>query len=77
MKRSQGLDAIDQGILEILSLYERLSLSELWFEIGEAGTLGPITEQEVSRRLQSLMEQGLVEPVILEDEETRWAFKRI
>jgi hypothetical protein len=54
-----------------------LSLSELWFEIGEAGTLGPITKEEVSRRLQSLMGQGLVEHVALEDGEIRWAFKRI
>jgi len=71
------LDAIDQGILKILSLYEHLSLSELRFEIGEAGTLGPITKEELSRRLQSLMDRGLVECVTLEDGDVRWAFKRI
>jgi len=70
------LDAIDQGILQILSLYEHLSLSELWFEIGEAGTLGRITKEEVSRRLQSLMDQGLVEHVTLEEGEIGWAYKR-
>lgn len=77
MKGSRGLDAIDQGILQILSLYEHLTLSELWFEIGEAGTLGPVTKEEVSRRLQSLGDQGLVERVTLEDGDIRWAFKRI
>jgi DNA-binding Lrp family transcriptional regulator len=77
MKGSQGLDAIDQSILQILSLYEHLSLSELWFEIGEVGTQGPITKEEVLSRLHSLMDQGLVEHVRLEDGEIRWAFKRI
>jgi DNA-binding HxlR family transcriptional regulator len=77
MKGFQGLDAIDQGILHFLSLYEHLNLSDLWFEIGEAGTLGPITKEEISRRLQSLMNQGLVEQVTLEDGDIRWAFKRI
>jgi DNA-binding Lrp family transcriptional regulator len=77
MKGSRGLDAIDQGILQILSLYEHLTLSELWFEIGEAGTLGPVTKEEVLRRLQSLGNQGLVERVTLEDGDIRWAFKRI
>jgi DNA-binding Lrp family transcriptional regulator len=77
MKGSRGLDAIDQGILQILSLYEHLTLSELWFEIGEAGTLGPVTKEEVLRRLQSLGDQGLVERVTLEDGDIRWAFKRI
>jgi len=77
MKGSQGLEAIDQGILQILSLYEHLSLSELWFEIGEAGTMKPITKEELSRRLQTLRGQGLVEDVMLEDGKVRWAFKRI
>ncbi len=77
MKESHGLDAIDQCILQILSLYEHLGLSELWFEIGEAGKLGPITKEELSHRLQSLGDQGLVEHVTLEDGEIRWAFKRI
>jgi len=37
----------------------------------------PITKEELSRRLQTLRDQGLVEDVMLEDGKVRWAFKRI
>ena len=39
MGKAKSLDAVDQEILRVLSLYEQLSLSELWFEIGEARVL--------------------------------------
>jgi hypothetical protein len=39
MKGREILDAIERGILQILSLYQDLTLSEPWFEIGEAGIL--------------------------------------
>jgi DNA-binding Lrp family transcriptional regulator len=70
------LDAIDRGILQILSLYQDLSLSELWFEIGEADFLEPVTRQEVLNRIESLTTRGLVERITLEPGDIRWAYER-
>lgn len=76
MERAKSLDAINQEILRILSLYEQLSLLELWFEIGEAGVLKPMTKEQVSSRLESLMAQGFVEPIPFGDGDMRSALKR-
>lgn len=70
------MDAIDRGILNILSLYENLSFLELWFEIGETGGLGPVTKGEVLSRLQSLMAQGFLEGITVENGDVRWKLKR-
>ncbi len=76
MTRRTGLDETDQGILQILSLYHDLDLSELWFEIGEAGTVGPVTEQEILGRLESLKTKGLVRRIALGKELIRWSLNR-
>ena len=76
MGKTKGLETINREILRILSLYEQLSLSELWFEIGEAGFLEPMTKEQVSRRLESLMAKGVVKRVRLADTDIRWALER-
>ncbi len=75
MGKAKSLEAINQEILRILSLYEQLNLSELWFEIGEAGFLEPITKEQVSNRLESLMAKGHVKQVRFPDRDIRWALK--
>jgi len=77
MERNRSLDAIDRNILKILSLYEHLNLQELYFEIGEAGTLESVSKGKVLNRLQSLMTQGFVERITLENGNIRWALKEI
>lgn len=77
MEKPKSLDALDRGILRILPPYKHLNLLEVWFEIGEAGTLEPMTKGEVLSRLQSLVAQGFVERVTLGNEDIRWALKRI
>ena len=76
MEEHGSLDTFDRSILQILSLYENLNLLELWFEIGEAGTLERVSKEEVLSRLQSLMVKGFVERVTLGNGNIRWAFKR-
>jgi len=76
MEKAKSLDAINREILRILSLYKQLSLSDLWFEIGEAGVLKQIPKGQVSNRLESLMAQGVVERVPFEGGDARWAIKR-
>ncbi len=76
MRKAKSLEAINREILRILSLYEQLSLLELWFEIGEAGFLEPMTKEQVSSRLESLMAKGVVKRIRLTDADIRWALKR-
>jgi len=76
MERLERLDTIDRSILQILSLYEHLNLLELWFEIGEAGTLEAVSKQEVLSRLHSLLAREFVELINLGNGNIRWAFKR-
>jgi excisionase family DNA binding protein len=58
------LSPVDQSILRILSLYEHLTLLQLWYEIGENHALGGrLTEKEIERRLQSLTRRGFVENI--------------
>ena len=76
MEEHESLDTFDRSILQILSLYEHLNLLELWFEIGEAGTLEQVSKEEVLSRLDSLMAKGFVERVTLGNGDIRWAFKR-
>ena len=73
MGKAKSLDAVDQEILRVLSLYEQLSQSELWFEIGEARVLGPVTKEQVSSRLESLKGRGFVERISLGEGNIRWA----
>ena len=75
MGKTKSLDAVDQEILRVLLLYEQLSLSELWFEIGEARVLGPVTKEQVSSRLESLKGRGFVERISLGEGNIRWALK--
>jgi hypothetical protein len=68
------MDAIDQMILGKLSLYESLAPLELWYEIGEDHALGEaVTKEEISRRLESLRAQGLVESLTEAEGGIRWA----
>ncbi len=76
MKQNKRLDAANRVILEILLLYERLTVSDLWFEIGESGTSGPITKEELQKRLEFLKMKGFVKGKRFEDGETYWAFKK-
>jgi hypothetical protein len=76
MEKAKSLDAINREILRILSLYEQLSLSDLWFEIGEAGVLKQMPQGQVSSRLESLMAQGFVERIPFVGGDIRWALKR-
>ena len=76
MEKANRLDVISREMLRILSLYEQLSLLELWFEIGEAGALKPMTKEQVSSRLESLMAQGFLERIPFGDGDIRWALKR-
>jgi hypothetical protein len=75
MGKAKSLDAINREILRVLSLYEQLSLLELWFEIGEARVLGPVTKEQVSGRLESLKAQGFVERILLGEGNIRWTLK--
>ncbi len=54
MKQNRSLDAINRGILRVLSSYEHLTVSDLWCEIGESSSMEPITEEELQKRLKSL-----------------------
>ncbi len=76
MRKAKSLEAINREILRILSLYEQLSLSELWFEIGEAGFLERMAKEQVSSRLESLMAKGIVKRVRFADTDIRWALER-
>ncbi len=78
MKDKQKLDAIDQSILDIISLYESLEFLELWYEIGEDDVLKKqlTTREELSRRLEFLVAKGHVEPSMDAEEGTLWALKK-
>ena len=78
MKDKQKLDAIDQSILDIISLYESLEFLELWYEIGEDDVLKKqlTTREELSRRLEFLVSKGHVEPIMDAEESTLWALKK-
>ncbi len=60
MERYKSLDGTNQSILHILSLYQGLTVSDLWFEIGESGTLEQITVEELQKRLEFLKAKGFV-----------------
>jgi len=76
MGKTRRLDTINQEIIRVLSLYNDLSLLELWFEIGEAGALKPMTKEQVSSRLESLVAQGFVERIPFGNGDLRWALKK-
>lgn len=58
------VDAIDQNILRILSLYEHLTLLQLWYELGEDNAAKrSISEEGTRKRVESLVARGFVEKV--------------
>jgi excisionase family DNA binding protein len=64
LREREVVDAIDQNILRILSLYERLTPLQLWYELGEDRVVrGSISEEETRKRLESLVARGYVEKV--------------
>jgi hypothetical protein len=69
MERTKSLDGINQRILHILSLYEGLTVSDLWFEIGESDASEPIAKEELQKRLEFLKAKGFVKGKRFEDEE--------
>ncbi len=74
MKRNRHLDVIDKNILRILDLYGSLGVEELWYEIGEDDiSKDNMTEEEVSSRLRSLSEEGLVKCIRDAEGVDKWA----
>ncbi len=74
MEGRNHLDAIDQTILRVLSLYEDLDLLQLWYELGESDkSVEHMTQEDILQRLKSLKSQGLVEPVKESEGAMRWA----
>jgi hypothetical protein len=75
---SKDLDTIDRNILRTLSLYDSLALLELWYELGEDDAIKNerITREEALSRLESLMDQGLVERVRKGEGAIRWALRK-
>lgn len=64
MEDYRGLDSIDQSILRILSVYKRLTPSQIWYRFGEDDALKVrVGEEEILNRLESLRASGLVERV--------------
>ncbi len=78
MKDKQELDAIDQSILDIISLYGSLEFLELWYEIGEDDGLKKqlTTKEKLLRKLEFLVAQGYVERIMNSEESTLWALKK-
>jgi len=71
MGRGEPLDNADQSILRILSLYQGMEVSQLWYEMGEDDTVQEsLTEEEVLTRLKSLAKRGLVSCV-----RKKWSLK--
>jgi hypothetical protein len=76
MEGRTSFHSIDQTILRILSLYERLNLLDLWYEIGEDDRQKErVTKEEVLSRLEALTAQGFVERFTVEEGDIRWALK--
>ncbi len=64
MEGHDNLDSVDRHILRILSLYEALDLLQLWYELGESdGSVMRMTQEELSRSLESLRTRGFVESI--------------
>lgn len=77
MVNRSTIDEIDRIILAKLSLYDGLGALELWYEIGENHVLDEaVTKEEISKRLESLRAQGLVERLTEAEGTIRWAVKR-
>ena len=75
MTRNRNLDDVNGVILQILSLYERLTVSDLWFEIGESDTSERISKEELQKRLEFLKTEGFVKGKTLKDGKIYWAFR--
>jgi len=77
MKESTQLDFINRRILRALSLHQRLSTLQVWYELtGNDNGAKWVTEEEVVRRLETLADQGLVEPLSETEEAVGWALKK-
>jgi hypothetical protein len=76
MTKRNKLDVISRNILHVLSLFEHLTLLQLWYELGEDGASKErMTKKEILSRLESLMEHGLVEQLTEAGGDIRWALK--
>jgi len=73
MEGHDNLDSLDRHILRILSFYEALDLLQLWYEIGESdGSVMRMTQEELSRSLESFRARGFVESVGEGEGGIRW-----
>lgn len=75
MEGSNGLDLIDQNILQILSRYESMDLIELWYEIGEDIEGVSISKDEVLDSLEYLTNQGFVKCFTKAKKGLHWTLK--
>jgi hypothetical protein len=65
MQTHNRLDAVDQNLLRILSVYEQLTPLQLWFELGEDDAAKEaVSEEEIQKRLESLAARGYVKKVV-------------
>jgi DNA-binding Lrp family transcriptional regulator len=68
MQTDNSLDTVDQNLLRILSVYEQLTLLQLWYELGEDDAVKErVSEEEVRNRLESLETRGHVEKTVSEE----------
>lgn len=70
MKKDRNLDTTDKNILRVLSQYEHLTPTQVWYE------LGTVSEKEIERRLESLRAKRFVESVTAEEANRRSLPKR-
>jgi len=77
MRESSQLDQINRGILRALSLHQHLSTLQLWYELttNENGQRW-VTEEEVLRRVETLADEGFVEPLSQTGKAVRWTLKK-
>jgi hypothetical protein len=73
MNESEYLVKIDNIILDVISHFGTISLTDLWYELGESDDLKekPVTEDEILSRLEYLAARGLVK-----SEGDEWVIKK-
>ena len=73
MNESKYLAKIDKIILDVISHFGKISLMDLWYELGESGDIEeqPMTEDEVLSRLEFLASKDLVK-----SEGDEWVIKK-
>ena len=64
MNESKYLVKIDKIILDVISHFGTIGLTDLWYELGESSDLKEqsVTEDEVLSRLEFLAAKGFVTP---------------